>query len=464
MGMKGDLIMTKKIHFNAFVQNSPSPYSSGLWKHEKDRGTEHNKLSFWTNLAQTLEKGKFDSIFIADVLGTYNTYNNSFDTAAKYAVQLPSHEPTAIVSAMAAATQHIGFVPTISTTYSQPYSLARQLSTLDHLTDGRIGWNVVTSYLESEAVNLGLPERLSKVERYNRADEFLEVAYKLWEESWEDGAVVQDVSTDTYANPNKVHAVTYHGQYFDIDGPHLVEPSAQRTPVLFQAGASERGKSFAAKHAEAVFSKHNSLADLQQFVDEIGTKATAYGRGKGDVRVYPMVLPIVGKTEAEAYEKYKVLESYVSHEGVATLLSGHTGIDLSHIDPDSYVEDIQTDAIQVDLDYYAKDTTRKWTFKEALKHHCIGNGAAIFIGTKEQVADQFETWAVEGGASGFNITQAYNPGTFEELIDEVIPVLQKRGLYRTSYEGTTLREHLYGKGQSHISKSHPAQRNKKVIN
>ena len=154
-------------------------------------------------MAQTLEKGKFDSVFIADVLGTYNTYNNSFDTSAKYAVQLPSHEPTVLVSAMAAATKHIGFVPTISTTYSQPYSLTRQLSTLDHLTQGRIGWNVVTSYLKSEAVNLGLPERLSKDERYNRTDEFLEVAYKLWEESWEDGAVVQDAATDTYANPQK---------------------------------------------------------------------------------------------------------------------------------------------------------------------------------------------------------------------------------------------------------------------
>lgn len=458
------MMTIKQIHFNAFVQNSPSPYSSGLWKHEKDYGTEHNRLDFWINLAQTLEKGKFDSVFIADVLGTYNTYNNSFDTAAKYAVQLPSHEPTVLVSAMAAATKHIGFVPTISTTYSQPYSLTRQLSTLDHLTQGRIGWNVVTSYLESEAVNLGLPERLSKDERYNRADEFLEVAYKLWEESWDDDAVVQDTSTDTYANPQKVHAIKFHGEYFDIDGPHLVEPSIQRTPVLFQAGASSRGKDFAAKHAEAVFSKHNSLADLQCFVAEMEEKAKIYGRERGDIRIYPMVLPIVGKTEEEAYEKYKTLEAYVSHEGVATLLSGHTGIDLSHIDPNCYVEDIQTDAIQVDLDYYAKDSTRKWTFKEALQHHCIGNGATIFIGTKEQVADQFETWAVEGGAAGFNITQAYNPGTFKELIDEVIPVLQQRGLYRTEYEGTTLRENIYGNGQSNIKQTHPARRNKKIPN
>lgn len=452
--------MTKKqIHFNGFIQNSPSPYSSGLWKHERDTGTNHNGLKYWINIAQTLERGKFDSVFIADVLGAYNVYNNSYDTAVKHAVQLPSHEPTAIISAMAAFTEHIGFTPTISTTYAHPYSLARQLSTLDHLTQGRMGWNVVTSYLESEAVNLGFKQRLSKEERYNRADEFLEVAYKLWEDSWEEGAVVKDKVNDTYAEPNKVHDIHHQGKYFDISGPHLVEPSRQRTPVLFQAGASEKGKSFAAKHAEAVFTKHSSLNELKTYIKDMEKRTIQYGRKKGDILVYPMVLPIIGKTEAEAYEKYEKLKSYVSHEGVATLLSGHTGIDFSSIDPDEYVENIETGAIQVDLDYYAKDPTHKWTFKEALQNHCIGNGAVKFIGTKEHVADQFEKWAIEGGAAGFNITQGYSPGTFEELIDEVVPILQSRGLYRLDYEGETLREHLYGKGNQRIKAMHPAKNN-----
>lgn len=447
----------KQIHFNGFVQNSPSPYSSGLWKHEKDIGENHVDLNYWINLAQTLEKGKFDSIFIADVLGTYNVYNNSYDTAAKYAVQLPSHDPTAVISAMAAATNHIGFTPTISTTYSQPYSLARQLSTLDHLTNGRIGWNVVTSYLETEAQNLGLKKRLSKEERYKRADEFLNVSYKLWEYSWDEDAVVKDTNSDTYSEPSKIHSINHLGEYFDISGPHLVEPSIQRTPVLFQAGASKRGKAFAAKHAEAVFTKHRSLDALKDYISEIEAKATEYGRNKEDILVFPMVLPIIGATEAEAHEKHEKLKEYVSYEGVATLLSGHTGIDLSSIDPDAYIEDIKTDAIQVDLDHYAQDPNHKWTFREAIKNHAIGNGAVKFIGTKEQVADQFQQWAVEGGAAGFNITQSYGIGTFEELIDEVIPVLQRRGLYRTEYDGQTLRENLYGKGHSRIKDTHLAK-------
>lgn len=449
----------KQIHFNGFIQNSPSPYSSGLWKHEQDNGSNHNTLEYWIDVAQTLERGKFDSVFIADVLGTYNVYNQSYDTAAKHAVQLPSHEPTAMISAMAAFTKHIGFTPTISTTYSQPYSLARQLSTLDHLTKGRIGWNVVTSYLETEAVNLGLKERLPKEERYNRADEFLEVAYKLWEESWEEEAVVRDVQKDTYAEPNKVHGIHHKGKYFDVSGPHLVEPSPQRTPVLFQAGASEKGIEFASKHAEAVFTKHTNLEALKKYVSDIQQRAVRHGRNKEDILVFPMVLPIVGKTEEEAYRKHEKLKEYVSYEGVATLLSGHTGIDISKFDPDEYIENLETDAIQVDLDIYAKDPNHRWTFREAIKNHAIGNGAVKFIGTKEQVADQFEQWAIEGGAAGFNITQSYSPGTFEEFVDEVIPELQKRGLYRTEYEGQTLRENMYGKGHARLSESHPGKKN-----
>lgn len=254
----------KQIHFNGFVQNSPSPHSSGLWKHEKDQGANHNQLGYWTDIAQTLERGKFDSIFIADVLGTYSVYNGSSDAAIRHAVQLPAHDPIPIISAMAAVTKHIGFAPTISTTYAKPYSLARQLSTLDHLTNGRLGWNVVTSYLESEAINLGLKERLPKDLRYNRADEFLQVVYKLWEDSWEDGSVVNDKESDIYADANKVHKINHEGEFFSVPGPHLVEPSPQRTPVLFQAGASEKGKTFAAKHAEAVFTKHTSLESLKK--------------------------------------------------------------------------------------------------------------------------------------------------------------------------------------------------------
>ena len=451
--------MTKKqIHLNGFIQNSPSPHSTGLWKHELDKGTHHNRLDYWTDTAKTLERGKFDAMFIADVLGAYSVYGGNHDAAAKHAVQLPAHDPTLIIPAMAAVTEHLGFAPTVSTTYAQPYSLARQLSTLDHLTDGRVAWNVVTSYLESEAVNLGLTERLPKEMRYNRADEFLEVVYKLWEESWEDEALLYDREKDAFADPDKVHLINHEGEFFNVPGPHLVEPSPQRTPVLFQAGGSPRGRDFAAKHAEAVFTKGHSLDAIAAYVQDIRQRAEASGRNRDDVKVFPMVLPIVASTEAKAQEKLQALQESVSYEGTASLLSGHTGIDFSQYDPDQYIEDIDTEAVQGNLDMYTKDPDKKWTLREAVKNHGLGNGTVKFVGTPEQIADKIEEWTAIGDADGFNIAQSYSPGTFEEFVDEVVPELQKRGIYRTEYEGETLRENMFGKGQKYIAENHPAKR------
>jgi long-chain alkane monooxygenase len=373
-------------------------------------------------------------------------------------VQLPAHDPLIPISAMAAVTEHLGFAPTISTTYAQPYSLARQLSTLDHLTGGRVAWNVVTSYLESEAVNLGLSGRLPKELRYDRADEFLQVVYKLWEHSWEKDAVVYDRENDAFAEPNKVHSINHDGEFFNVPGPHLVEPSPQRTPVLFQAGSSPKGRDFAAKHAEAVFTKNHSLDGLKLYTADIRRRAEEQGRNQGDILIFPMVLPIIGSTEEEAYAKYEELTNHVSYEGTASLLSGHTGIDFSQFDPDQYIEDIETDAMQGNLDMYGKDPNKKWTLREAIKNHGLGNGTVKFIGTPEQIADKIENWAVEGDADGFNIAQTYSPGTFAEFVDHVVPELQKRGIYRKEYEGSTLRENMFGKGHAHLRENHPAKK------
>ncbi|WP_249870064.1 LLM class flavin-dependent oxidoreductase [Oceanobacillus saliphilus] len=450
--------MAKQIHLNGFIQNSPSPHSTGLWKHEKDEGTNHNRLSYWIETAKILERGKFDAMFIADVLGTYSVYGDSHEAAVKHAVQLPAHDPLIPISAMAAVTENLGFAPTISATYAQPYALARQLSTLDHLTEGRIGWNVVTSYLESEAVNLGLSTRLPKELRYDRADEFLEVVYKLWEHSWKDDAVIFDRENDTFADPAKVYLINHEGEFFNVPGPHLVEPSPQRTPVLFQAGASPKGRDFAAKHAEAVFTKNHSLEALKAYVADIRERTVKQGRDAGDVLVFPMILPIIGSTEEEAYEKYEDLTKHVSYEGTASLLSGHTGIDFSKYDPDQYIEDVETEAVQGNLDMYTKDPNKKWTLREAIKNHGLGNGTVKFIGTAEQIADRIEEWAVEGDADGFNIAQTYSPDTFREFVDLVVPILQERGIYRTEYTGKTLRENMFGKGRAHLPDNHAAKK------
>lgn len=450
--------MSKQIHLNGFIQNSPSPHSTGLWKHDQDEGIHHNRLSYWVETAQILERGKFDALFIADVLGTYSVYENSHHAATRHAVQLPAHDPLIPITAMATATKHIGFAPTISTTYAQPYALARQLSTLDHLTEGRVAWNVVTSYLESEAVNLGLSERPPKDQRYDRADEFLEVVYKLWEHSWEQGAVVYDRNNDTFADPEKVHLINHEGPYFNVVGPHLVEPSPQRTPVLFQAGGSSRGRDFAAKHAEAVFTKHHSLHALKEYSQDIRRRTKKQGRDPEDVLIFPMILPIIGSTEAEAYANYEDLMNHVSYEGTASLLSGHMGIDFSKYNPDQYIEEMDTDAVQGNLNMYAKDPHKKWTLREAIINHGLGNGTVKFIGTPEQIANKIEQWAEEGDVDGFNIAQTYSLNTFREFVDHVIPELQERGIYRKEYEGNTLRENMFGKGNAHLPNNHPAKK------
>lgn len=450
----------KQIRLNGFTQNSVAPHSPGLWRYPGDQGNRHGDLDYWTDLAQLLERGKFDGLFLADVLGIYDVYNNSHEAAVKHAVQVPLQDPLLLISAMAAVTENLSFAPTYSATYTQPYKLAREFSTLDHLTKGRVAWNIVTSYLESEAVNLGLEGQIEHDTRYDRADEYMDVVYKLWEKSWEDGAVVADQESGLYTDATKVHPINHEGDFFQVPGAHLVNPSPQRTPVLFQAGASEKGRDFAAKHAEAVFTTiANNIPELKAFVTDIRERAVSFKRNPEDIKIFPAIMPIVGSTEEEAKEKYEEILSYVSYEGTLALLSGHTGIDFSTYDSEQYVENLPTDASHGFLQKYTlASTNKKWTVREAVLHHGLGIGATKIIGTPEQIADELEAMTGEGDADGFNIIQATSPGTFEDFIDHVIPVLQARGIYRTAYEADTLRENLFGKGHVHLPTNHPGKR------
>lgn len=449
--------MTKKqIHLNGFTQNSVSPHAAGLWRYPTHNGEAHGTLAYWTDLAKTLERGKFDALFLADVIGVYDVYQASNEAALAQAVQVPAHDPLLAVSAMAAATKHLGFAITASATYIPPYQLARQYSTLDHLTDGRIGWNIVTSYLESEAINLGLAGLIPHDERYERAEEYLDVVYKLWEQSWQDGAVEK---TTHYSNPHKVQAIAHEGNYFTVPGVHLVEPSKQRTPLLFQAGASPRGREFAAKHAEGIFTntqnQKNAVAELQAFIADITVRLAKYGRKREDVKIIPAVVPVIGATEEEAYAKLEDYKRYVDYDGAAALLSGHSGIDFSKLDPDQYVENLPSQAMQSRLqNYTSTNPNYRWTVRDAVLYHGLTNGSEIIVGTPSQIADRLELLSQEGGADGFNIRQVVNPASFEEFVDYVVPELQKRGIYRTDYEGETLREHYLGKNQQHLKANH----------
>lgn len=454
-----EIMARKQIHLNGFTQNSVAPHSPGLWRHPEDQGFRHGSIDYWIELAQILERGRFDAMFLADVSGIYDVYQNSYKPAIRNAVQVPLHNTLLQISAMAHATKHLAFAPTYSATYTQPYKLAREFSTLDHLTKGRIGWNIVTSYLESEAVNQGLATRIEHDTRYERAEEYMDVVYKLWEYSWDEDALVRDYRNGIHVDPERVHPIHHKGRYFSVPGIHLVEPSPQRTPVLFQAGTSSRGRAFAAKHAEAIFTTtQNTVGELVDFTKDIRRRARAFGRRPNDVLVIPGIVPIVGSTEAEAQAKYEELKSYVNYEGTLALLSGHTGVDFSNYDPDSYVEDLDTNGSRGFLQQYALQTSgKRWTVREAVKHHGLGIGSWKLIGTPEKIADQLETLVDEGGVDGFNIIQAVSPGTFRDFMDHVVPILQDRGRHRREYETSTLREHLFGQGQKRLPETHPAK-------
>lgn len=449
----------KEIVLNAFVQHSVSPHAIGLWKHPDHIGSTHNQLNYWTNLAERLEKAGFDAVFIADVLGVYDVYEGTVKHALHQALQVPAHDPFIIIPAMAQVTEKLGFALTASTTYYPPYLLARKFSTLDHLTNGRIGWNIVTSYLESEAVNLGLDGLIEHDERYERAEEYLDVVYKLWQQSWEEGAVVRNVESNQYIASEKVHPIEHTGEYFNVPGIHLVEPSPQRTPLLFQAGASKRGIAFAAKHAEVIFTntqnQKEGLEQLQQFNRELTTELERNGRSREDVKVVPALVIVIGETEQLAREKFEYLKSFVDYDGAAALLSGHSGIDFSIYDRQSFVEDIPSPGMQSRLNSYTStDPSKKWTIEEAILYHGLTLGSEAIVGTKEQVANRLEQLIAEGQVDGFNIRQTVAPESFVEFIEEVLPILKERGFIPTSKRKTTLRETYFGEGHAQLPTNH----------
>ncbi|EHU1442612.1 LLM class flavin-dependent oxidoreductase [Acinetobacter baumannii] len=439
--------MTKKISFNAFEMNCIAHQSPGLWRHPQDRSVEYKDLEYWTDLAQILERGFFDGIFIADVLGIYDVYHQSAEHALTGAVQVPVNDPLQIVPAMAAVTKHLGFGVTTSISFEHPYPFARRISTLDHLTKGRVGWNIVTSYLESGSKNLGLKTQVNHDNRYDIADEYLEVLYKLWEGSWEEGSVLRDRENGIFADHKKVHPIQHEGKYFTVPGIHICEPSPQRTPVLYQAGASSRGQKFASQNAECVFIAAPSKIATKKVVQGIRQKLVQEGRDPYSVKIYALLSIVTDETDAKAQAKFKEYQSYGSYDGALTLLSGWSGVDFSQYQPNDKVEYIQTNAIQSLLDSYVNaDPERVWTIEEIANWNSLGGNGPVLVGSAETVSDALQQWVEDTDVDGFNLAYILAHQTFADVVEFIVPELQKRGVYQTSYAQGTLREKLFGAG------------------
>lgn len=440
--------MPKQIRLNAFDMNCAVHLSPGLWRHPDDRSWQYKDLSYWTDLAQLLERGGFDGLFIADVLGVYDVYGGDRDSAIREATQVPVNDPMMLTSAMAHVTETLGFGITASISFEHPFPFARRMSTLDHLTEGRVGWNVVTSYLDSGARNLGQVAQMDHSNRYDVADEYLEVCYKLWEGSWEDDAVIRDVESGVFTDPSKVHAIEHEGEYFKVPGIHLSEPSPQRTPLIFQAGASSRGKQFAAENAEAIFVLSPTRSQLADTVTGIRRKLVEAGRGPNDALIYEMMTVIVDETSAKAQAKYDEFRRLGSETGAQTLMSGWMGIDLSTYDLDDELGVVDSNAMKSVVEAFSSvgNDGKPWTIGDIARWGTIGGEGPTIVGSPTEVADELQAWVDETGIDGFNLAYAITPGTFRDIVDHLIPELRRRGAYPSSPTTGTLRERMFGRG------------------
>jgi long-chain alkane monooxygenase len=448
----------KRILVNAFDMNTPTHLVSGTWRHPDSQAWRYKDLSYWTDLARVLERGRIDGLFIADVLGVYDLYGGTPDSALRGGVQVPVNDPLMLVSALALVTDDLGIAVTASTSFEHPYPFARRMSTLDHLTDGRVGWNIVTSYLDSGARNIGLDAQIRHDERYEIADEYLEVLYKLWEGSWEDDAVVRDPAARAFTDPSRVHAVGHEGRYFKVPGIHLCEPSPQRTPLLFQAGTSNRGKSFAAAHAEAVFVGAPTAPTLREQVTDIRNRAAQAGRDPYDIKVFSGYTVITGATEREARDKHDLYRSYLEPEGMLALWSGWLGFDLSPYNLDDPVRVVPNEAIQSTAETFGRGD---WRIRDLVDRLGFGDGP-VAVGSPAQVADAIQEWLEETDADGLNLGHVVTPASYVDFVDLVVPELQRRGVYRKEYEPGTLRHKLFGRGDR-LPASHPGARHRRIV-
>lgn len=430
------------MHLAAFVSAGPVSGSHGGWRYPAaDR--DITSLSYYTRLARILEDGCFDFVFLADILAVPDRLRDSLDSQLRHgALGALRLDPMIVLAAMCGATRHVGLACTVSTTYFEPFAVARAMATLDHLSGGRAAWNIVTSFQEAEARNFGRSAQFAREERYDRADEFLEVATALWD-SWSDDALVRDPDAPLFADPAKVRRVDHDGRWFKVRGPLNVSRSPQGRPVFLQAGASDRGRNFAARWAEVVFVTHSAPEAAAEFRHDLHARAARFGRRPDEIKVLPGIVPVVAETRTMAEERRALLESLAHPEAGLSTLSYHLDIDLSQFPQDEMLPEIDVPGVQGHYREVADLTRRSGIpLRELGRRYGAGRTAAGFTGSPADVADNMERWLTAGACDGFMIQTPYMPGGLEDFARLVIPELQRRELFRTGYTGTTLRDNL----------------------
>lgn len=444
--------MAKPLIFNFFAMVAPSHAATGIWRRPESRTLNYTQIDLWVDLAKLAEKGKVDAIFFADQFGMSE---GGWQLVIENALHFPNGDPSVFLSAMAYATTEVGFIFTSSVMQQHPYTFARTASTLDHLTRGRLGWNVVTSPSSHAAKAMGVASTADHDERYRWAEEYISITYKLWEGSWEEGAVIRDRERGLYADPTKVHAIRHHGRRYHVEGPHLCEPSPQRTPVIFQAGSSAAGLAFAGRHAEGVFIVSGSPAAAAKKVASLRQAAIDQGRSPDDLVVLEGVTVVVGATMEEARRKERECEACVNHEVVVQQLAGMARIDVSRFSPSTPLSELMKDSQGIrsvlDMVIDTMPPGEVATVNDLL--HYSARKMRI-VGTPEQVCDELAAYAA-AGVDGFNLMYMFMPGTFEDFVEHVAPLLQKRGLMKSEYAPGTLREKLFGKA-ARVPPTHPA--------
>ena len=431
-----------KIHLAQFLVHGPTYHSLGMWRHPKtiSSGFKWDKPELYQHIARVCERGLFDTVFFADLNYIADTYKGAMAPSLMHATQAPEHDPIPLLSFMAAATKKIGLASTFSVSHSHPFYAARLWATLDHLTNGRAGWNVVTSINSNQAANYG-EERQSTDNRYDRAHEFMEVCQKLWN-SWDVDAVKMDHENGIFADPEKVNRIEHTGKFFKSRGPLNVTRSPQNGPAIFQAGTSPKGQDFAVKYADAIFAIQPRPEDAANYFNSIKSQMTDIGRDPDACKILFGMQPIIGSSEAEAREKQEEHNALVPLEGGMAILSAHLDFDLSKIPADALMsERNEPELYRMRTRFHKIDGTPMTVAETAARH---GQSVSLpqFVGTPQGIADQMEAFINVAGGDGFMLTAIHSPGAIEEFVDLVVPELQKRGIYRKEYKGNTQREIL----------------------